>query len=232
MPIRNVLWSTAVAATLSWACGGADPGEDTPLTAQAPEGETAPNPLTTDPFADRVVSFTPGAYAGYGQNLLPGVVLGPPQGQGPTEGSLDVLSLGRQGSIVLEFTDIVAVDGPGVDLLVFENPFVKPDGTTFAETGVVAVSEDGITWREFPCSARNRPNYPGCAGVKTVYSNPDNGISPTDPAVAGGDGFDLAAVGLSRASFIRIRDSGANGYSNNSGGFDLDAVSIVNGAPR
>ncbi|RYZ33379.1 MAG: cell surface protein, partial [Myxococcaceae bacterium] len=43
------------------------------------------------------------------------------------------------------------------------------------------------------------------------------------------DGFDLAAVGLTRARFVRIRDSGANGYAGTSGGFDLDAVAVVNG---
>jgi hypothetical protein len=47
--------------------------------------------------------------------------------------------------------------------------------------------------------------------------------------VAGGDGFDLATIGVSRARFVRIRDSGANSYSGTSGGFDLDALSVVNG---
>jgi hypothetical protein len=140
-------------------------------------------------------------------------------------GSLDVLSLGREGSIVLEFTDTAVVDGPGVDLLVFENSF-----GTYLETGVVAVSEDGQAWHEFPCEP-TAEGFPGCAGVRHVHSTPDNGLSPTDPAVAGGDGFDLATLGVARARFLRIRDSGANGYGGNSGGFDLDAVAVVNGAP-
>src|SRR5690349_11142712 len=76
-----------------------------------------------DPWADRVVSFTPGPGAGFGQDKFPGVVLGPPSGGGGMSGSLDVLTLGKSGVIELEFTDFIAVDGPGVDLLVFENGF-------------------------------------------------------------------------------------------------------------
>lgn len=144
-------------------------------------------------------------------------------------GSLNVLSLGRGGSIVVEFTDIELVDGPGVDLLVFENPFDSPAGR-FIETGVVAVSEDGRTWYEFPCdTTRAAEGYPGCAGVRQVYASPENGIAATDPATAGGDGFDLGTLGVTRARFVRIRDSGANEYDGISGGFDLDAVAVVNG---
>ncbi len=180
-----------------------------------------------NPFADKVVSFNPGPYAGFGQDRSPDIVLGPPQGGGSGVGSLDVLSLGERGEIVLEFTDIGVVDGPGVDLLVFENPFGN-----FSERGIVAVSEDGRSWHEFPCDPADAANgYPGCAGVKHVFSSPDNGISPTDPAVAGGDGFDLASLGVKRARFVRIRDGGSNSYGSTSGGFDLDGISVVNGSP-
>jgi hypothetical protein len=176
-----------------------------------------------DPWADRVVAVQYGPGAGFGQDRLPNVVLGPPQGGGASTGSLDVLSLGLLGSIDLEFTDWVAIDGPGVDLLVFENPF-----GTFFETGVVSVSDDGVTWREFPCDATD--GGVGCAGTRHVFANPGAGISGTDPLQAGGDGFDLAEVGLTRARFVRVRDSGANRfYGAPGGGFDLDGVAVVNG---
>lgn len=183
-------------------------------------------PPPADPWADRVVRVMLGAGAGFGQDRFPQVVLGPPEGGGESSGSLDVLSLGRDGVIELEFTDLVAVDGPGVDLLVFENPF-----GTFFETGIVAVSDDGVDWREFPCaSADVDGGYPGCAGARVVFGNPSMGISATDPSVAGGDGFDLAQVGLTRARFVRVKDSGANRfYGPPGGGFDLDAVAVVNG---
>src|SRR5581483_12025285 len=173
------------------------------------------------------VSFTPGQGAGFGQNKMPGVVLGPPQGQGDGSGSTDVVSLGDQGEIVLE-TGITIVDWPGVDLIVFDNAFIG-----FIETGIVAVREDGGEWFEFPCAAVIDGGTEGCAGVHPVYSSPDNGISPTDPSVAGGDGFDLAQLGVARANYVRVRDSGKNApYAGPTGGFDLDAISVVNGTPR
>ncbi len=183
-------------------------------------------PRLPDPWADRVVRVMLGAGSGFGQDRFPHVVLGPPEGGGEGSGSLDVLSLGRDGVIELEFTDLVAVDGPGVDLLVFENPF-----GTFFETGSVAVSDDGVDWREFPCASGDVDGgYPGCAGARVVFGNPSMGISATDPSVAGGDGFDLAQVGLTRARFVRVKDSGGNRfYGPPGGGFDLDAVAVVNG---
>lgn len=206
------------------ACGGplAVDGGIEPADASVDAG-----PLPPNPWADRVVSFTPGPGAGFGQDRMPQVVLGPPHGGGDSMGSLDVVSLGNEGSIVLEFTDWVIIDGPGVDFLVFENAFIG-----FIETGIVAVSDDGATWHEFPCAAVLDGGTAGCAGVTPVYADPDtNGLSPTDPTVAGGDGFDLAHVGLSRARFVRIRDSGRNRYYGPpGGGFDLDAIAVVNGA--
>lgn len=203
---------------------GASPSTDAATDVAAVD---ASGPKGPDPFADGVVSFTPGPNAGFGEDKLPGVVLGPPQGQGANAGSLDVVSLGKNGCIVLEFTDIEAVDGDGVDLLVFENPF----GTYF-EPGIVSVSEDGQTWKSFPCATADAASrFPGCAGTHYVYSSPDNGISPADPAVAGGDPYDLHDIGVSRARFVRICDAGVQYYAGISGGFDLDAVAVVHGAP-
>lgn len=193
--------------------------------ADAADAQAARSP---DPFADRIVAFTPGPTAGFGQDRLPGVVLGPPQGAGAGAGSLDVLSLGRGGCIVLEFTDIVAVDGPGVDILVSENPW----GTWF-EPAIVSVSEDGNAWSVFPCAtADSDAGFPGCAGVRPVFTSPENGISAVNPTAAGGDRFDLHDVGLSRARFVRVCDAGVQHYGGIAGGFDLDAVTVVNGAVR
>jgi hypothetical protein len=66
----------------------------------------------------------------------------------------------------------------------------------------------------------------GCAGVSPVYSHPSNCIDARDPALAGGDGFDLADIGLESARYIRIVDANTSGL----GGFDLDSVAVVNGA--
>ncbi len=179
-----------------------------------------------DPWADRVSRFVPGAGAGFGQDRFPEIVLGPPSGGGEVQGSLDVLSLGKNGVIELELTDIIIIDGPGIDFLVFENGF-----TGFLETGAISVSEDGTQWHDFPCAAlTDKHQTAGCAGLQPVFANPAQGISGTDPTLAGGDGFDLAQLGLSKARFIRVRDSGTNQfYGPPAGGFDLDAVAVVNG---
>jgi hypothetical protein len=154
-------------------------------------------------------------------------VLGPPQGKGPNAGSLDVVSLGREGTIVLGLDDLRLVDGPGPDLLVFENPFGD-----WIETGRVAVSGDGgATWQEWPCHPE-LPARPGCAGKRAVLASPQACVDPTDPATAGGDAFDLAEIGATAASLVRIRDSGANTYEGTSGGFDLDAIAVINGLPH
>ncbi|WNG21044.1 cell surface protein [Cystobacter fuscus] len=206
---------------LATGCGGASLQDEAQVLAACP--------AEPQPFADRVVSYSPGPNAGFGQQDFPGIVLGPPQGAGADLGSLDVLSLGRGGEIVLEFTDIGVVDGPGVDLLVFENVFISPSGP-YTERGIVSVSEDGQTWHEFPCASTDAAGgYPGCAGTTPVYSSPANGVSATDPAVAGGNGFDLATLGVPRARFVRVRDSGNNPNGAPSSGFDLDAVAVVNG---
>lgn len=176
-----------------------------------------------DPFADGVADFSPGDGAGFGQDLLPDVVLGSPEGAGELAGSLDVLSLGEGGSIVLEFYDHPVVDGPGDDLLVFENAF-----SGWPETGEVAVSVDGETWHTWPCAAEGADgDYPGCAGVAPVYASSSNGIDATDPDQAGGDAFDLAELGLDEAWFVRIVDTGHNAYAGDSGGFDLDAIASI-----
>lgn len=189
--------------------------------------------LRADRFATKVVSFTPGDCAGFGLTAMPGVVLGPPVGGGESNGSLDVVSLGFEGEIVLSVEPNAIVDGPGVDLLVFENPFLT-GGIPNAELGEVSVSDDGTTWKTFPCTPGPGPTYGSCAGWHPVYSAPGNGISPVDPAKAGGDAFDLKDVGLARARFVRIRDRGtvacpaSPGMKPTTVGFDLDAIAVVN----
>lgn len=184
--------------------------------------DPAPPP---DPYADRVVSFTPGPGAGYGADKLPAVVLGPPHGAGDAAGSLDVVSLGQGGTLVLALDDQPLIDGPGPDLLVFENPFAG-----YIETARVAVSADGAVWHEWPCASQQPPDYPGCAGVEPVYSAPGSKIAATDWPAAGGDAFDLAdlgAIGPGPFRFVRVVDSGSNPSAGSAAGFDLDAVAVL-----
>ncbi len=173
------------------------------------------------------------------------------------------------GHIILAFTDNIIVNGPGADFTVFENPFVTTFGGSpgrFMEPALVSVSQDGETFYQFPCDfmppdndtltdmeliqhCRAPEHYAeGFAGIKPVYANgldPD----PTDPAVSGGDSFDLDSledVPLSWIRYVKIQstgdhwltdadgdlirhtpETGACSGSSNSG-FDLDAVSAIN----
>jgi thrombospondin type 3 repeat protein len=204
-----------------------------------------------DPFADGVVRYTIGTGGGAREADLPGVVLGPPRGGGAFTGSTDTFSLGLGGSIVLAFTDNVIVDGPGPDLTVFENAFLVRGTTTqppYAEPGTVSVSADGVHWATFPCAASTGPYYPGCAGVYPVFANVDDPGAPsplvpsttpiadlvgvpvdsfTPPPGSGGDSFDLAAVGLHAARFVRIDASEIEARLGGLSGFDLDAIAAV-----
>jgi hypothetical protein len=205
---------------------------DAPQAGDAGSGEGG---LAADRFVTGVVSFTPGPCAGFGEASMPGIVEGPPKGGGASQGSLDVVSLGVGGEIVLSFAPNAIVDGPGVDFIVFENPFDiggNPD-KPYAEPGEVSVSDDGTTWTTYPCTATSFP-YGECAGWHPVYSAPGNGISPVDPSTAGGDPYDLADVGLTQARFVRIVDKSGevcpDAGGTNTAGFDLDAISIVNAA--
>lgn len=185
-----------------------------------------------DPFADCVHVFDPSddtvAEGAYNHEALPGVVTGAPGG------SLDTVSLGCGGEIVVGFGGDGVVDGPGVDLIVFENPF----DVSFPEPGRVEVSVDGCTWQAFDCDPIT---LAGCAGASLVHATPDSGVDPRDPSAAGGDAFDIAQLGLSQVKFVRIVDVSAaywqaqgDGQSDycdpgqgGKGGFDLDAMVAV-----
>ena len=180
------------------------------------------------PYAREVVSFEPGESAGYGQQDMPGVVLGPPRSRGVRSGSLHVVSLGVGGQIVLGFGPWRIEDGEGVDFVVFENAFAYNGGGVFSEFGEVSVSEDGQTWHTFECDPELAPPgpWPGCAGWRPTRAYDPLAIDPLDPDESGGDGFDLAQLGLSGARYVRIRDLALAG-SGPTAGFDLDAVGIV-----
>ncbi len=183
----------------------------------------------SDPWADTVILFKEGIGAGFGQNYYPQNVLGPPDPDplvneyNPSSKSQEILSLGEDGEIILEFTDNYIFDGDGPDFTVFENVFYF-FGTTdpFIEAAFVAVSQDGGEWYEFPWDTAT---YEGFAGVMPTF----NSREPQNPEVSGGDQFDLSDVGLKYAKYVKLTDLGSikkEGPFN--GDFDLDAVVAIN----
>jgi hypothetical protein len=220
----------ALACALSWplvGCGGADPstgtpGEDAGTTHPAVASVAHPAHYVTE-----VVSFTPGEGGGFGADQLPSIVQSAPHGGGCCYGSLDVVSLGNGGEIVLGF-DPPIVDGEGDDFIVFENPFriANDPNNVFTEYGEVAVSEDGVTWTTFPCDPTGARAT--CAGWREVYATLDEPVETNASAKAGGDPFDLATIGVKKAKLIRIRDLRSNRPAQQGmAGFDLDAVAAL-----
>lgn len=183
------------------------------------------------PYASEVIEFEPGEGAGFGEEEFPDVVLGPPGGGSATSGSLDVLSLGAGGEIVVAFSGREIVNAEGPDFVVFENAF-WPGGDpdeVWAELGEVSVSDDGENWKTFSCEyeAGEDPPYEGCAGWTPTFAFDVQQVVPIDAEVTGGDAFDLSEVGLERARYVRIRDVWGLGEAP-SRGFDLDAVGLIN----
>ena len=189
-----------------------------------------------DPFSYIVRSFVPGRTKS-GKSIrsiwditdLNSRVVGPP------DYSLDtklpapdrLLSLGNGGEIFLEVVGGDLVDGPGPDFVVFENPFIingSHGKEVYAETAIVSVAavDSPEDYRDFAC-AKDEPPYRGCAGVTPVR------YASEIPLVSvGGDLFDLASVGLPRARYIRIQDTGDNeSFLEGTEGFDLDAIGLI-----
>ncbi|HVY28607.1 MAG TPA: hypothetical protein VHB79_18755 [Polyangiaceae bacterium] len=193
-------------------------------------GSSTPATNEEAPYAVSVESFSEGDGAGFGQDKLPEIVLGPPHGKGTSLGSLDVVSLGSGGEIVLGFGSQTITDGAGADFVVFENAF-WPNGdasAVYAELGEVSVSDDGKDWETFSCDTQGdgKGHFPGCAGWSPTLEY-DTKLVPLDPEQTGGDAFDLADVGLRSARFVKIRDLKTLEPAGTSSGFDLDAIGVV-----
>lgn len=194
-------------------------GTPTSAAGEASGGEPSGCVRPGSRFATGIVEHAFGGGQSFNQDEFPAPLLGAPEANEPRS----VVSLGNGGYVVLAFEGNAIVDGPGVDFTVFENPLPN-----YVELATVAVSEDGVSWLDFACTApQDGPDYGSCAGVALVHSSTQNGIDPLDPTVSGGDQFDLADVGLSRARFVRITDR-ADLVGGLADVFDLDAVAIVN----
>lgn len=119
----------------------------------------------------------------------------------PANSMEEVQSIGMGGEIIVGFKNRILKNGPGVDFIIFENAFINPvNNGIFAEPGIVSVSQDGINFVEFPF---NTTTLKGFAGIN--YTNGDK--DPFNPAISGGDAFDLDILGLNYIRFIKIKDT-------------------------
>ena len=193
-------------------------------------------------WAATVAAYAPGpnvdAHWQTPANAL-GAAQGALDGLGATNG---IVSLGDNGSIVLAFP-VPITDGPGPDFAVFENAF----SDSFLELAFVEVSSDGTNFVRFPShcletnwidtytatNASDPTAYGGFAGKHIQGFG-----SPFDLRVlAGEDGLDTRRVTHVRIVDVLGDGSVADSYGNpifdptptfGSGGFDLDAVGVLN----
>ena len=142
------------------------------VTACAAAAAFASSAIAIDPWADGVLSYTPGE--GAGAFTSSGTALGMPTrmtGIGTKYQSAatpfnaayeasDIVSVGRGGSLVVQFDEPVTDDAAnpfGIDLLIFGNSFYAdsqwPQGIVagfFSGGGTIEVSADGADWRTIP----------------------------------------------------------------------------------
>lgn len=178
-------------------------------------GDLDPTPRLADLVVD-----APGATGeGFGD---PGRAVNGVRGGGPTTGSLDVYSLdyAARPHLVLAWEGRVVRDGPGPDLVVFENAF-RTTGTSayFMDPAIVAVSCDGATWIDLPHAyvaadpsrySSSPDDWEGFAGITPVLLHAEtNDVDPFDPIAAGGDAFDLATLPAGDPEADAIRAEGA-----------------------
>ncbi|MEM7305537.1 MAG: hypothetical protein AAF682_02645 [Planctomycetota bacterium] len=216
-----------------------------PLLLACAAGGTA---AAQSPFATQVVSYVQGSGGGI---FVTDNALGGPQGGGFGLGSLDVLSLGDGGELVLGF-DVAIQDGPGADFTVFENGFViSGTPTVFAEVIFVEVSTDGVNFARFPsryapAGGSEMGAYSGLCGGLPVLADVTTGlVDPLNPVVSGGESFDLADLAsdplvlssqldLNAVNFVRLIDVVAGSLDSfgtpivDSGPADVDAVAVLN----
>jgi len=212
--------SVCLAYTLAWA--GPYPG------AAAAPGSTAiaMDDATLLAWATGYVNYQPGSQLDVTWQT-PSKALGPATGD-----VFDIVSLGNGGQITLAFAHPIA-NGPGYDFAVFENGVTD----TFLELAWVELSADGVNFLRLP-------NDSLTVGPVSAYGT----VDPTNlDGLAGkyrigyGTPFDLSAVGLSRASHIRLVDIVGDGSAHDtsgdviydphlttgSAGFDLEAVGVL-----
>lgn len=167
-------------------------------------------------------------------------------------GADELVSIGADGHITLKFSNYVLPrSGPEIGVFEnagfvfnFENGGTTAGPTTFSEDpAIVEVSADGLSWISLGSTMFNIPSngyldasdaFATTGSVPSDFRQPFTGSlsdfdNKTWPEVldvldgsGGGTWLDISATGLPRVGYIR--------FSVSSGNFELEAVSIANGA--
>lgn len=192
-------------------------------------------------WASEVVAYVPGPNVS-NQFAVATNALGPAT---PPEGlnlSTNIVSLGDSGSVTLAFPAPIT-DGPGADFAVFENAFTED----FLELAYVEVSSDGTTFVRFPShtllaepidrfAETNQTEASAYAGLAGKHLQ-GNGTPFDLRVLAGTPGLNVRRVTRVRLVDIPGDGSEIDSYGNpiydpyptvGSGGFDLDAVGVLN----
>lgn len=166
--------------------------------------------------------------------------------------SLDQITSGvAPGEITLTFDDVI-FNGIGNDFAVFENGFESWTGGFFAELAYVEVSTDGSNFARFASDSLT----PAAVGAYGGIDSTDVYNLAGKHARYQGTGFDLedlvgdslvlsGIVELNDINFVRVIDIAGSGDFTDadgdaiydayetwgSGGFDLDAVGVINAVP-
>lgn len=167
---------------------------------------------------------------------------------GPATGSItDILSLGDSGIAIMTF-DLQIIDGLGYDFAIFENGFTD----NYMEFAFVEVSSDGENYFRFPATSEipltaqiGNASYSDCRMVNNLagkyrigYGTPfDLSDLPDDPlldkqAVRFVKLIDvIGAISGNHTSTDQFGHAVNDPYPTpfDSGGFDLEAIGIING---
>ena len=209
--------------------------------------------VSDDPFADRVVSYTPGTGVAAGFDD-PTTALGAPTrftspnspfggATTPFQGAFgddEVVTVGEGGSLTVAFDTAVTNDALnpfGIDLLIFGNQaFFDADfpngvaGAPFADAGgVIEVSADGINFIEVP-NVTPEGGFPTLGFLDptaplTFGGTVADGTIPSDFTKPVDPSFDL--TGLTLDQILAGYDGSGGGLGIDIGALGLDEISYV-----
>jgi hypothetical protein len=196
----------------------------------------------------------PGVASGFD---VPSYAFGPVTGNHADTVSLgDLPGPGTPGEITMTF-DLAIRNGVGADFAVFENTFMVTEGNFFAELAYVEVSTDGVNFAGFECDSLTSGPVGTFGQIDPTDVYNLAGKHSNIYTQSWGTPFDLeqltghalvtaGLVDLNSINYVRLIDVPGSGdfvdsqgdpiydpwETVNSGGFDLEALGVLNETPN